>query len=155
MGEIDLGRCPDRSCNSCLQKVTNNEYENNWLVAVNSTKWKKSVGLHEEASIENEQTLANLGNAEEATSKDEVDLCLCSFAFFFGRIINISSNELGRPVWENIDLGRSYSVSTGDLVQVSPIKTSRSVNPLSSSIKLQILLLCFHTFLTEVVGRSC
>ena len=23
------------------------------------------------------------------------------------------------------------------------------------SIKLQILLLCFHTFLTEVVGRSC
>ena len=28
-------------------------------------------------------------------------------------------------------------------------------NPLSPSIKLQILLLCFHTFLTEVVGRSC
>ena len=27
--------------------------------------------------------------------------------------------------------------------------------PLSPSIKLQILLLCFHTFLTEVVGRSC
>ena len=23
------------------------------------------------------------------------------------------------------------------------------------SIKLQILLLCFHTFLTEVVGRIC
>ena len=30
-----------------------------------------------------------------------------------------------------------------------------TVNPLSPSIKLQILLLCFHTFLTEVVGRSC
>ena len=30
-----------------------------------------------------------------------------------------------------------------------------SYYPLRSSIKLQILLLCFHTFLTEVVGRSC
>ena len=29
------------------------------------------------------------------------------------------------------------------------------INPLSLSIKLQIILLCFHTFLTEVVGRSC
>ena len=29
------------------------------------------------------------------------------------------------------------------------------LNPLSPSIKLQILLLCFHTFLTEVVKRSC
>ena len=29
------------------------------------------------------------------------------------------------------------------------------INPLSPGIKLQILLLCFHTFLTEVVGRSC
>ena len=28
-------------------------------------------------------------------------------------------------------------------------------NPLSPGIKLQILLLWFHTFLTEVVGRSC
>ena len=28
-------------------------------------------------------------------------------------------------------------------------------NPLSPSIKLQTLLLCFHTFLTEVVRRSC
>ena len=31
----------------------------------------------------------------------------------------------------------------------------RSFNPLSPGVKLQILLLCFHTFLTEVVGRSC
>ena len=29
------------------------------------------------------------------------------------------------------------------------------LNPLSPGIKLQILLLCFHTFLTKVVGRSC
>ena len=32
---------------------------------------------------------------------------------------------------------------------------STLVNPLSPGVKLQILLLCFHTFLTEVVGRSC
>ena len=32
---------------------------------------------------------------------------------------------------------------------------SRDVlNPLSSSIKLQILLSCFHTFLTEIVGEA-
>ena len=30
-----------------------------------------------------------------------------------------------------------------------------TLNPLSPSIKLQILFLCFHTFLTEVVERSC
>ena len=29
------------------------------------------------------------------------------------------------------------------------------INPLRPGIKLHILLLCFHTFLTEVVGRSC
>ena len=29
------------------------------------------------------------------------------------------------------------------------------INPLSPGIKLKILLLCFHTFLKEVVGRSC
>ena len=35
---------------------------------------EESVDLHEEASKENEQTLANLGSAEEATSKDEVEI---------------------------------------------------------------------------------
>ena len=29
------------------------------------------------------------------------------------------------------------------------------LNPLNPNIKLQILLLCFHAFRTEVVGRSC
>ena len=29
------------------------------------------------------------------------------------------------------------------------------INPLSPGIKLHILILCFHTFLTKVVGRSC
>ena len=33
--------------------------------------------------------------------------------------------------------------------------SAHSVNPLRPGVKLQILLLCFHTFLTEVVGRSC
>ena len=33
-------------------------------------------------------------------------------------------------------------------------RDASSFNPLSPSFKLQILLLCFHTFLTEVVGRS-
>jgi len=35
---------------------------------------KESVDLHEEAGKENEQTLANLSPAEEATSKDEVEV---------------------------------------------------------------------------------
>ena len=33
---------------------------------------EESVDLHEEAGKENEQTLANLSPAEEATSKDEI-----------------------------------------------------------------------------------
>ena len=33
---------------------------------------EESVDLHEEAGKENEQTLANLSPAEEATSKDEM-----------------------------------------------------------------------------------
>ena len=33
---------------------------------------EESVDLHEEAGKENEQTLANLSPAEEATSKDEL-----------------------------------------------------------------------------------
>ena len=35
---------------------------------------EESVDLHEEAGKENELTLANLGPAEEATSKDEVEI---------------------------------------------------------------------------------
>ena len=38
-------------------------------------------------------------------------------------------------------------------LKYGPLRWER--NPLRPSIKLQILLLCFHTFLTEVVGRSC
>ena len=35
---------------------------------------EESVNLHEEAGKENEQMLANLSPAEEATSKDEVEI---------------------------------------------------------------------------------
>ena len=35
---------------------------------------EESVDLHEEADKENEQTVANLSPAEEATSKDEVEI---------------------------------------------------------------------------------
>ena len=35
------------------------------------------------------------------------------------------------------------------------VEDTSDINPLSPSVKLQILLLCFHTFLAEVVGRSC
>ena len=46
----------------------------------------------------------------------------------FGHILNIFLTELGRSVWENLDLGRWYrphSVRsyTGDLGQDSPIQT--------------------------------
>ena len=55
------------------------------------------------------------------------------FDFLFGHIINILLTELGRSVWENLDLGSLVqtslrSVCTGDLGQDSPIQTSRSVN---------------------------
>ena len=35
---------------------------------------EESVDLHEEAGKQNKQTLANLSFAEEATSKDEVEI---------------------------------------------------------------------------------
>ena len=34
------------------------------------------MDLHEEAVKDNEQTLANLSPAEEATSKDEIEICV-------------------------------------------------------------------------------
>ena len=46
--------------------------------------------------------------------------------------------------------------TTQTMNRVQILFTVMSVfNPLSPGVKLQILLLCFHTFLTEVVGRSC
>ena len=53
------------------------------------------------------------------------------------------------------DQKQSFESETEESVMKSRVARLRSFNPLSPSIKLQILLLCFHTFLTEVVGRSC
>ena len=41
------------------------------------------------------------------------------------------------------------------MVLANMVGIRKAFNPLRPSIKLQILLLCFHTFLTEVVKRSC
>ena len=56
----------------------------------------------------------------------------------------------GRAV-VNLQMANTFGafVDMNDAIKVC------SLNPLRPSIKLQILLLCFHTFLTEVVGRSC
>ena len=39
---------------------------------------------------------------------NKIYLCFCFFAFLFCHIINILLTELGRSVWENLDLGRYY-----------------------------------------------
>ena len=43
---------------------------------------EESVGLHEEAGKENKQTLANLSPAEQAMSKDEVEIMMFLFLCF-------------------------------------------------------------------------
>ena len=86
---------------------------------------EESVDLHEEAGEENEQTLANLSPAEEATSKDEVEignLFFCSFAFLFGHTINILLTELGWCVWENLDLGLWYRPNSVRSVLATSVK---------------------------------
>ena len=61
---------------------------------------EESVDLHEETGKENEQTLANLSPAEEATSKDEVeiDVFVPLLSCKLGHIINILLTALGRSV---------------------------------------------------------
>ena len=65
---------------------------------------EESVDLHEEGGKENEHTLANLSPAEEATSKDEVEIekflqeQKSKNTFLFGHIINILLTELGWSV---------------------------------------------------------
>ena len=87
-----------------------------------------SVDLHEEAGKENEQTLANLSAAEEATSKDEVEIekflheQKSKNIFFFGLIINILLTELGWSVWESLDLGRWYRPHCVRSVLASSVK---------------------------------
>ena len=43
---------------------------------------EESVDLHDEAGKENEQTLANLSPAEQAMSKDEVEIMMFLFLCF-------------------------------------------------------------------------
>ena len=43
---------------------------------------EESVDLHKEAGKENEQTLANLSPAEQAMSKDEVEIMMFLFLCF-------------------------------------------------------------------------
>ena len=71
---------------------------------------KESVDLHQEAGKENEQTLANLSPAEKAMSKDEVEIIdvFVPLLSCLAIIINILLTELGRSVWENLDLRRWY-----------------------------------------------
>ena len=83
---------------------------------------EESVDLHEEAGKENEQTLANLSPAEEATNKDEVEMDA------FVPLLSCLA------IWNHILLTRSLvqtslrSVCTANLGQDCPIQTSRSVN---------------------------
>ena len=49
-------------------------------------------------------------------------LGFCSFAFLFGHIINILLTELGRSVWENLDLGRWYRPHCARSVLVTSVK---------------------------------
>ena len=67
------------------------------------------MDLHEEAGKENEQTLANLSPAEEATSKDEIEiyvLFLCFLVWPYNKhLINRARSVC---VWQNLDLGRWY-----------------------------------------------
>ena len=54
------------------------------------------------------------------------------------------------------DRGASFQLKKITFPRITVVENGACCfNPLSPSIKLQILLLCFHTFLTEVVGRSC
>ena len=56
--------------------------------------------------------------------------------------------ETGDPMNLNPLGPHTNSLFSSDLLRFS-------LNPLRPSIKLQILLLCFHTFITDVKGRSC
>ena len=78
---------------------------------------EESVDLHKEAGKENEQTLANLSPAEEATSKDEVKNQFCSFAFLFGHILN---NLLTHSLLKILPKNAFWRYSSGFLATVLP-----------------------------------
>ena len=61
-----------------------------------------------------------------------------------------SLKSINTVIFEGIELLKAHVVSFFSYLTSVP----RTFD-LDCSIKLQFLLLCFHTFLTEVVGRSC
>ena len=69
-------------------------------------------------------------------------------------ILHLFSGEVFRDVRPNVN--DIIALVRMLVILIYPCNTlTLSFNPLSPGIKLQILLLCFYTFLTEVVGRSC
>ena len=59
---------------------------------------EESVDLHDEAGKENEQTLANLSPAEQAMSKDEVEIMMFLFLCFLVWPYNEHLINQARPV---------------------------------------------------------
>ena len=74
----------------------------------------------------------------------------CAFAVAFQFIHNCEDHALNSFL-DQIPTQMAQLVEH----RTSNAKVLGLFNPLSPGIKFQILLLCFHTFLTEVVGRSC
>ena len=78
-------------------------------------------------------------------------------------VFDLTNQQVHTTLLQTIDvyLPNVLNVLQQDVVfnfkTMHDIKTNLQmvINPLSLGVKLQILLLCFHTFLTEVVGRSC
>ena len=70
-----------------------------------------------------------------------------------GKQLQLKTNELVRGVPR---VGMHANNKKSKVMSVAPtFQQVITINPLSPGIKLQILFLCFHTFLTKVVGRSC
>ena len=71
-----------------------------------------SAKQHDDKREDDEQTLTELSSAHRR-SQAKCQLVQTSYIkriklFLFGHIINILLTELGRSVWENLDLGRWY-----------------------------------------------
>ena len=71
-----------------------------------------SVKQHDDKREDDEQTLTELSSAHRH-SQAKCQLVQTSYIkriklFMFGHIINILLTELGRSVWENLDLGHWY-----------------------------------------------
>ena len=74
---------------------------------------------------------------------------LCKKKHMYRTISQMMRDNPPRKMW------KVNQISHKAFAIVATVGVLGVLNPLSPSIKLQILLLCFHTFLTKVVGRSC